>query len=257
MTDRELQDKIIRYVTDPQARRSGVLKLSAQQAARAAQFSRFLARRYHRDRLGRSFRYSAMLTTERRATDVAEADDFEVLLSEGALGSFALARRVGQRAVDSLKTVTAAAEWPWWNALLEYERAHFLQTATSELRAPGAASQRGVSAICIRFDWDMPSLLLQIKAKNPIDGNLRREATLLFSRTRAGKIYVMEVDAPTAALFGAVDGAREEHEIAQAANVDPAAARAILNSLIEIGAIVSATQKTASESFQPERVLGI
>lgn len=257
MTDRELQDKIIRYVTDPQARRSGALKLSAQQAARAAQFSRFLARRYYRDRLGRSFRYSALLAPKQRATDAVEANDFEILLSEGALGSFALAQRVGERAVDWLKAASAAAGWQWWNALLEYERSHFLQTATSEVRAPGTALQRGVSAICIRFDWDMPELLRQIKAKHPIDGNLRREATLLFSRTRAGKIYVMEVDAPTAALFGAVDEAHEEHEIAQAANVDPVAARAILNSLIEIGAIDALAAASTSAEFQPERVLGI
>lgn len=257
MTDRELQDKIIRYVTDPQARRSGALKLSAQQAARAAQFSRFLARRYYRDRLGRSFRYSALLAPKQRATDLVEANDFETLLSEGALGSFALAQRVGERAVDWLKAASAAAGWQWWNALLEYERSHFLQTATSEVRAPGTALQRGVSAICICFDWDMPELLRLIKATQSTGRNLSREVTLLFSRTRAGKIYVMEVDAPTTAIFAAVDGARDEQEIAQAANVDSAAACAIVNSLIEIGAIDAPTATNTSAEFQPERVLGI
>src|SRR5438105_4757334 len=99
MTDRELQDEIIRYVTDPRARGGSspalksALKLSAQQAKRAAQFARFLARRYYRDRLGRSFRYSALLSGSggRRATDVVDAGEFEVSLGDGVLGSFHLA----------------------------------------------------------------------------------------------------------------------------------------------------------------------
>lgn len=262
MTDRELQDEIIRYVTDPQARRGngrlkpGALKLSAEQAARAAQFARFLARRYYRDRLGRSFRYSAMLVSERRASDVVEANDFESLLSEGALGSLALAQRIGQSAVDWLSAASAAAELRWWSSLLDYERAHFLQTATSETRPPAATLQRGVSATCVRFDWDMPELLRQIKSNQPISRNLRRNVTLLFSRTYSGKIYVMETDAETAAIFAAVDGERDEKEIARAAGIEASDARSILNSLIEIGAVTTASDSDKAE-FQPERVLGI
>lgn len=254
MTDRELQDEIIRYVVDPQARRSGALKLSAQQAARAAQFARFLARRYYRDRLARSFRYSAMLERGRRAAEVVEANEFEGLLSESALGSFALAQRVGQRAVEWM---TTAGKQIWWHSLLEYERAHFLQTATSEMRAPAGAFHPGLSATCARFEWYMPELLRQIKAKQPIQGDLRRGVTLLFSRTRGGKIYVMEVDASTVAIFEAADGARNVQEIAHPAGIDLASAQTVLKSLLEIGAIVAPAAENAIEQFQPERVLGI
>ena len=255
LTDRELQDEIIRYVTDPQARRwAGALKLSAREASRAAQFARFLARRYYRDRLGRSFRYSAMLESRRHATDLVEAEDFEALLGADALGSFALAQTVGQRAVEWMM---AAGKQNWWQSLLEYERAHFLQTATSEMRAPASALQRGLSAACVSFDWDMPELLRLIKTKQTIAEDLWRSVTLLFSRTRSGGIYVMEVDRPTAAIFGAVDGHRDEEAISHAAGIDGTTAQTILNSLIEIGAIAAPPAENATEQFQPERVLGI
>ena len=257
MTDRELQDEIIRYVTDPQARHGdGAVKLSVQQAARAAQFARFLARRYYRDRLGRSFRYSATLAGGRRATEVSDADDIEALLNEGVLGSFALAQRVGQRALEWMKQAQVASELGWWNSLLEYERAHFLQTATSEMHATAGTLQRGPSATCVTFEWDLPKLLRQIKAKQTVAADLHREVTLLFSRTRGGRIYVMEVDGPTSAIFELVDGRRKEQEIAQAAKVEPAAVHTVLNSLIEIGA-VAPTAENATEQFLPERVLGI
>ena len=62
MTDRDVQDEIIRYLTEPLGRTSAALALALapEQAARAGHFAQFLARRYYRDRLGRSFRYSAM-----------------------------------------------------------------------------------------------------------------------------------------------------------------------------------------------------
>jgi hypothetical protein len=258
MTDRELQDDIIRYVTDPQARSGdGALKLSAQQAARAAQFARFLARRYYRDRLGRSFRYSAMLAAGRTASDILEHPDFECLLSAGFLGSFALAQRVAQYAMEWMKQASAANERAWWISLLDYERAHFLQTATSEIRAPAGAPQRGLSAACVHFDCDMAELLRLIKTKQTIAEGLRRAVTLLFSRTRGGRIYVMEVDAATAAIFGAVDGHRDEQTIAHSAGIELVAAQTILSSLIEIGAVIAPSAENDKEQFLPERVLGI
>lgn len=258
MTDRELQDEIIRYITDPHARRTSVrLKLSAPQAARAAMFARFLARRYYRDRLGRSFRYSATLVAGTRASEVVEADDFGALLSASALGSLALAQRVGERAVDWLKAANPASGYEWWNSLLEYERAHFLQTATSEIPVPGPGPQRGMSATSVTFDLDMPELLRRIKTKQPVGDELRKPTTLLFSRTRGGKIYVMEVDAAAASIFVAVDGKRDETAIARAAGIEPGAARSIINSLVEIGALVSPQEESDAADFQPERVLGI
>src|SRR5438477_10883588 len=127
MNDRDLQDEIIRYLTEPAARAVPTTALAPEQAPRAAHFARFLARRYYRDRLGRSFRYSAMLANGNghRAMDVVEAEEFNRVASCEAMGSLTAAQRVGALAVQHL---TPSRDEAWWPALLEYECAHFLQT---------------------------------------------------------------------------------------------------------------------------------
>jgi hypothetical protein len=56
-SDRELQDEVITYLADATLRRSSAdLPMAPEQAQRADRFARFLARRYYRDRLARSFR---------------------------------------------------------------------------------------------------------------------------------------------------------------------------------------------------------
>jgi hypothetical protein len=50
----------------------------------------------------------------------------------------------------------------------------------------------GVSALCRRFGWALPELLPRLRAGEATGDDLRREATLLFSRTHAGRIYVAE-----------------------------------------------------------------
>ena len=240
LNDRELQDEIIRYLTEPAARaKSGAtLALLPEQAARAAHFARFLARRYYRDRLGRSFRYSAMLVNGNghRAMDVVETNEFNRIASSEPMGSLAAAQQVGALAIRHL---ARAKDEAWWPALLEYERAHFLQTATSESTQAGRHLGRGASAVCRQFDWHLPELLQRIKAKQPMDdaGNLHRPVTLLFSRTHAGKIFVMEVDAATAAVFSAVDGARSVVEISERTAMPLLAVEESLQSLKEVGAV--------------------
>ena len=239
MNDRELQDEIIRYLTEPAARaKSGArLSLAPEQAARAAHFARFLARRYYRDRLGRSFRYSAMMNgIGRRAIDVVEAEEFNHVASREAMGSLTAAQQVGALAVQHL---TPSRDEAWWPALLDYERAHFLQTATSESTQPGQHLRRGASAVCQQFDCYLPELLRRIKAKEAIGeaSDLQRPVTLLFSRTHAGKIFVMEVDPATAAVFSAVDGARSVVEISERTAMSLLAVEESLQSLKEVGAV--------------------
>src|SRR5438477_5899082 len=174
MNDRDLQDEIIRYLTEPAARaKSGAtLALAPEQAARAAHFARFLARRYYRDRLGRSFRYSAMLANGNghRAMDVVETNEFNRIASSEPMGSLAAAQQVCALALQHL---TPSRDEAWWPALLEYERAHFLQTATSESAHRGQHPRQGVCAVCRQFDWHLPELLQRIKAKEAIGDDLQ------------------------------------------------------------------------------------
>src|SRR5512146_3414669 len=103
-SDRELQDTLITYLADANLRRALApsLPLSSEQANRAGKFARFLARRYYRDRLARSFRYSRRFAPA--AERLVDTPAFDVFLDDCVLGSAAGAGRVGDMAVDYLKS---------------------------------------------------------------------------------------------------------------------------------------------------------
>jgi len=248
MGDRDLQDEVIRYLTDARLRVTtpDALPLPTLEAEKAGRFAMFLARRYYRDRLQRSFRYSALFAkqTRRKAEDSVEGDAFAEIARDSVLGSLNAAQRVGQMAVTYLtdrdwqSTVPFSNTGAWWKTLLDYEYLHFLQTATSETAAKTARLQQGVSAVCNKFEWGMPDLLARLREGKPADDDLRREATLLFARTHSGKIYVMEIDKESEDVFRAVDGDRNLDEIATAAGLGCEDTKRILQSLTEIGAVV-------------------
>ncbi len=239
MSDRAVQDEIIRYLADgkvrAQGRRGG--PISAGEAAKAVQFARFLARRYYRDRLARSFRYSHRLRmqTGRIAEEIVDFAEFDQFLIECVMGSLESARCVGGMA----RTHLTASPPPgaWWPDLLEYEYAYFLQAATAERGESRERPSPGVSAVCRRFTWALPEMLPRLRASDPIGDDLRREATLLFSRTDAGRIYVVEVEPTMERVFRATDGHRTVDEIAEAAGVPAEQAGAMLASLAGIGAV--------------------
>ena len=239
MNDRALQDEIIRYLADANLRAQGQRGslIAAVEAAKARQFAHFLARRYYRDRLFRSFRYSHRFQpqTGRTAQDVADSKAFDAFLEECVLGSLASANRVAAMA----RAYLGAAPLPglWWPDLLEYECAYFLQAATSERSPSSAQPSRAVSTRCRRFAWALPEMLPRIRAGKPISHDLRRECTLLFSRTDAGRIYVVEAEPLIERIFCATDGTRTLEEIAEAAGVSAEDARQILTALAEIGAV--------------------
>src|SRR5262249_44237759 len=122
MNDRALQDDLIRYLSDAPLRHHPPksLKLPHGEAAKAEKFARFLARRYYRDRLIRSFRYSRLFSdrTGRRAEEVCDAAAFEPFLQQCVLGSVESAQRVAGMACAHLST--GAGLFPWWSALTDY-----------------------------------------------------------------------------------------------------------------------------------------
>jgi hypothetical protein len=249
MGDRDLQDEVIRYLTDARLRAtpSDALPLPPQEADKAGRFAMFLARRYYRDRMQRSFRYSALFAkqTQRRAEDSVEGDAFAQIARDSVLGSLNAAQRAGQMAAAYLtdwhrqSTVPSYNIGAWWKSLLEYEYLHFLQTATSEVARTTGLPQRGVSAVCNQFEWFMPELLARLREAKPVGDDLRREVTLLFARTHTGKIYVMETDRAAEAVFRAISGNRKLEEIASAAGLGCEDTKRILQSLVEIGAVVA------------------
>lgn len=234
-TDRDRQDQIIRYLSDASARSAAISRefLDAEQASRAARFSRFLARRYYRDRLNRGFRYSARLGYEVAA--LANAAEFDAILDTCILGSFATATKVGDLACAYLTTLRTEV---WWRELLEYERAFFLQLATSEVTPPASVPRRNVSAICREFQVPISEVITNLRSGAEVADNLQSKAKLLFSRTNHGKIYVAEVDETTARVFEEVDGTKSAGEIAENCALRQDEALRILTTFSEIGSIV-------------------
>lgn len=241
MNDRALQDELIRYLSDASLRATPPnflkLSLSNDEARKAQKFARFLARRYYRDRLIRSFRYSRLFAdrTGRRAEEICGLPECESFLDDCVLGSLESARRAGEMAVAHL--ALGVNLFPWWRDLSAYESAHLLQTATTERAPPSAHYQPSLSALCRRFDWALPELLPRLRdGENPGE-EFRCGMTLLFSRTHMGKIYVVELDKSTEGVFGATDGSRSPEQIADDAGVTREQAMEALQGLQEIGAV--------------------
>ncbi len=239
-SDRELQDAVITYLADATLRRSSAdLPLAPEQAQRAGRFARFLARRYYRDRLTRSFRYSRRFGASPET--VVDTSAFDAFLDDCVLGSLRAAEHVGGLVMEHLSGLPAPD--PWWNDLLKYEQLFFLQAATTETALAAEFPQATPSALCRTFAWDLPRLLQRLKSNEPIGGELRREATLLFSRTHLGRIYVVEVDEATAAVFRTVNSGRSPAQIAATTSLSAAIVQQSLLALAQIGAVVASSQE--------------
>lgn len=235
-SDRDLQDALITYLSDANLRHAATaLPLSPEQAQRADKFARFLARRYYRDRLARSFRCSPRFGAAAEA--VVDTPEFDAFLEHCVLGSLAAAERVGAMAAEYLGRI--AAPGPWWADLLQYERLFFLQAASSESPFAGEFPQPSPCARCQSFSWMLPEVLSRLKSGNPIGEELRRAVTLLFSRTRHGRIYVVELNEATAAAFHAADGRRNPAQIARSTLLPLDVVQQALAALEQVGAVVA------------------
>jgi hypothetical protein len=240
-SDRDLQDALITYLADASVRRAParLLPLSPEQAQRAARFARFLARRYYRDRLARSFRYSRRFALS--AEELVDTPAFGAFLEDCVLGSLASAERVAGLAVNHGNRLPAPG--PWWSDLLQYERLFFLQAATTENAVPSATPQPSPSACCHRFSWNLPELLLCLKSGVAMRAELRREVTLLFSRTALGRIYVMEVDEATAAVFRGASARLSPAQITETTSLPAATVQQALTALAQVGALATLSRR--------------
>ena len=241
LTDRDVQDDVIRFLTDADLRvqaSCGELFTQAD-SERAGRFSRFLARRYYRDRLYRGFRYSAALVPEsHRADQIVDEPRFDSVLAECDLGSLGTAQAVGGMAVASLKPVRQDL---WWRELLEYERAFFIQLAVSEPEARCAFPQKGRSTLVGAFSFRIPELLESLRSREASSESFQGKIALLFSRTPHGKIYVAELDRAMRSILESIDGASTVDDIAQSVGISPEEARHSLSRLAEFGAVVMPT----------------
>ena len=237
LTDRNLHDFVIRYLTDADARSGNQNPdfLDGIEVERAKRFSHFLARRYYRDRLHRGFRYSAVLLGSEAAANLVDSREFDAILESCTLGSLVTAQIVGELALSELRTQGAEN---WWIELLDYEFAFFVQLATSQPTPVSQFPQRGISTLIREFRFRIPELLESLKNKKMPEDVPLKPTTLLFSRTHHGRIYVVELDPTATAVLRAVNGSRPVAEIAGCAAVDQKETERILSDLAGINAVL-------------------
>ena len=239
LSDRDLQDRIITYLTDANLRRSGTANdlLGEDEGRRAQRFSRFLARRYYRDRLQRGFPYSsAVISQADAASRLVDGKEFDAIVDNCVLGSFATSREVGQLAVASLLPLRREA---WWQEVLEYELALFLQLATSEATPRSHRPQACISTTVRSFGFRFPELLTCLRSGKPLPNTVRGSTTLLFSRTPHGRIYVVELDARTEAVFRAILRGQDLRQLASNEDWALDEMNQTLQTLHTIGAVTS------------------
>ena len=160
------------------------------------------AREFYRQQLMGTFRYSRQFSEPLGSfvSAVVDTADFAAVVRECPLGSFDAARRIGEMAVVHLdKIPSLAAQEPkfqpsdvvpledWWRDLLNFERCHFLQAATTAEGPPTNRPRRGVSAICMKFSWGVSELAERIETGLTVGNDLRRPATLVFARSQNGR----------------------------------------------------------------------
>ena len=264
-SDRALQDAVIRLLADapfraalrgddrvhaldgiPPAHESA---LRATDPERVRRFAHFLARGYYHERIVHFYKYSRILArwTGMRPADVLRTADFDALLDTIVLGSRESACAVAELVEAALAEAPAAP--PYTADLLRYESAQMITEAGprvwSSSAPPPAVAPTTVAAtspdvLVLDFEWDLPPLfpaLLAVQAAPSAPTAIRRPTQLLFARSPRARVTVMRCTATLAALVAAMDGTRELHDIAIAADIPDRDIVEIASALAEAGAI--------------------
>lgn len=158
MTDRALQDDLIRALADPAYRRSPTWRdRGLADPVRVERFARFLARRYYHERVLHFFKYSRFLArvTGRAPADALRTAEFDRLLPELILGDRSCAARVAALVVAHVGAAGSAV--PYLADLLRYEEA--MMVAEAGPRAWGDADVVAEESFPLELDHDLPAVL--------------------------------------------------------------------------------------------------
>ncbi len=255
MSDREIQDSVIRALADAPYRASPEWRgLALADPARLERFARFLARHFYHERLVHFFKYSRALArvTGRRPEAVLHSAGFDALLSTAVLGSRATARAVAALAVNHVRPADGAQPIPYLNDLLEYEQAMMVVEAGPRVwrdagkgeggRGKGAPPELVDGTVILDLTYDLPTVLpklLQPWTEVPQAAPLR--VKLLIARSPHGRVTVARADAAVASVVELADGRKTLPELAREAGLRSEDLDATLAGLADLGAVRFAT----------------
>lgn len=249
MSDRALQDQVIRALADAPYRASpDWLQRGLADPARLERYARFLARHFYYERIVNFFKYSRALArvTGRRPEAVIRQPAFDALLPSLVLGSRDSARAVAGLVTQYLSETQSPV--PYLSDLLRYEAAMLVAEAGARVwrdpgkgggeRAEGAVPETVEGTVLLQLDYDLPAVLpklLQPWTDPP--AATRQATTLLVARSPHGRVAVARSNRAVAAVIELADGTRTLEQLATRAGLDRAAMEETLLGLVDLGAV--------------------
>ncbi len=251
MTDRAIQDEVIRALADAPYRGSAAwLERDLADPDRVARFARFLARRFYFERVVHFFRYSRALArvTDRWPEAALRSSAFEAIVADAVLGSRSTAQMVASLVVEYLQEGKGRRALSYLDDLHRYEGAMMIVEAGPRLwreldRAPSgslgadAAPKLADDAVILELEWDLPKVLPALVrdwVQPPVPA--RRPCRLVVARTPRGRVSVARLSDPVTDAMRHADGSRTLGELAAETGVELPALLEAFSSLSEIGA---------------------
>jgi hypothetical protein len=246
VTDRDLQDEVIRALADAPYRRSSAwLGRDLAPSDRVERFARFLARRFSYQRVVRFFRYSRALgkVTGRRPEEALRSTRFDALLPEAVLGSRETAERVAALVRAWMSDSPGAVRVPYLDDLLRYEEA--MMVAEAGPRGPdaseGAPEDRVLwsagTARVLDLGFDLPAVLPAILGSQVPPTAPRRPTTLVVTGSPRGRVTAVRATEDAVAVVEAAREPSSEAELAGRTGLDPERLGRTLRGLVEVGAV--------------------
>ncbi len=248
MTDRALQDDVIRALADAPYRASPEWRgRDLADAGRVERFARFLARHFYYERIVNFFKYSRALArvTGRRPEAVLRRPGFESLLPAVVLGSRASAQAVARLVVDHV--AGSEAPIPYLADLLRYEAAMMVAEAGPRVWRDGmeevGSGERDVletveGTVLLDLAYDLPAVLPKLlQSWTEVPEAAARPTKLLVARSPHGRVAVARTDQAVSAVIRLADGKRTLDDLAAGAGVPVDELKATLQGLVDLGAV--------------------
>ncbi|MGH7675940.1 MAG: hypothetical protein ACREMV_11780, partial [Gemmatimonadales bacterium] len=252
MSDRALQDQVIRALADAPFRASAQWrKRGLVDPDRLERYARFVARHFYYERIVHFFKYSRALAriTGRPPEAVLPGPAFDALLPTAVLGSRETAVRVAGLVAAHVRAGGPYPAIPYLDDLLAYEETMMVVEAGPRIwrdgADPGAAKSgeryppaRVEGTELLELAHDLPAILPQLlQPWTEVPQAPLRATRLLVARSRHGRVAVARPDQSTARVLDLADGTRTPEQLARAAGLDPRDLDAALQGLLELGAV--------------------
>ena len=251
MSDRALQDRVIRALADAPYRASTEWRRRGlADPERVERYARFLARHFYYERIVHFFKYSRALArvTGRRPEAVLNQPGFDALLPTVVLGSRASAQAVAALVVDHV--AGSETRIPCLADLLRYEEAMMVVEAGPRVwredpeqadekrgRVRGQA-EKVEGTVLLELAYDLPAVLPSLlQPQTSVPECPPRRTQLLVARSQHGRVAVARGTAAIAAVLELADGKRTLAELAEGAGIEVAEVEETLQDLVDLGPV--------------------